>query len=282
MPSELPRIDHLVINVADRLDQALEQYRRLGFALTARGHHTLGSSNHLAIFGTDYIELIGYEPQNAEHAAKRWGPLPGLSGLVFKSGDADRLFSELSDRGVTLLGDQPQAFSRPVELPDGSLRDARFRTVHLDPAALPRVYFCQHLDPDLVWRSEWQSHPNGVQSIVQAVIEARDPAASIKVHERLFGAAATREIDGGYRLTAGDAHIDYLCREAVRARFGETTASRPNDTDHRPVAITFRTAALDQTRSALQAGGIEFKDGGSGLLLVASDQAFDVALAFTE
>ena len=55
-------IDHVVITVGDRLDAALAQYTRLGFDMTERGHHTLGSSNHLAIFGRDYLELLGYEP----------------------------------------------------------------------------------------------------------------------------------------------------------------------------------------------------------------------------
>ena len=58
-------IDHVVITVGDRLDAALAQYTRLGFDMTERGHHTLGSSNHLAIFGQDYLELLGYEPGRA-------------------------------------------------------------------------------------------------------------------------------------------------------------------------------------------------------------------------
>jgi len=34
-----PTIDHVVINVQDRLDEALETYRRLGFTMTPRGYH---------------------------------------------------------------------------------------------------------------------------------------------------------------------------------------------------------------------------------------------------
>ena len=46
-----PVLDHVVINVMGKLDEAAAQYGRLGFQLTERGHHTLGSSNNLAIFG---------------------------------------------------------------------------------------------------------------------------------------------------------------------------------------------------------------------------------------
>jgi catechol 2,3-dioxygenase-like lactoylglutathione lyase family enzyme len=282
MAQELPRIDHVVVNVADQLDQALAQYRRLGFLLTPRGHHSLGSSNHLAIFGTDYLELIGYEPHNAGRAAASWGSLPGLSGLVFKTADADALYADLAQRGVRLDGEAPQAFFRPVELPDGSVRDARFRIVRLDPAALPngRIFFCQHLDPDLVWRSAWQRHPNGVSGIVQTVIEARDPAASIRLLERTFGAAATSEIDGGWRLSAGGASIDYLRPEAVRARFGEAAETSPNGAD-RKVALTLRTDSLARARAALQDGGIAFGDE-AGRLIVPASQACGVALAFSQ
>lgn len=52
-----PLLDHAVVNVAGRLDHAEQQFRRLGFQLTPRGHHSLGSSNHLAIFGENYTQL---------------------------------------------------------------------------------------------------------------------------------------------------------------------------------------------------------------------------------
>jgi hypothetical protein len=76
------RIDHVVINVAQNLDEAAEQYRRLGFTLTPRGHHSLGTSNHLAVFGTDYLELMGIESRNAGKALLPYPP--GLMGLVFR------------------------------------------------------------------------------------------------------------------------------------------------------------------------------------------------------
>ena len=51
-------LDHVVINARDDMDRAADVYRRLGFTLTERGYHSLGSMNHLAMFGTDYLELI--------------------------------------------------------------------------------------------------------------------------------------------------------------------------------------------------------------------------------
>ena len=47
----VPTLDHVVVNVRDRIDAGLETYNRLGFTMTPRGYHTLGSMNHLAILG---------------------------------------------------------------------------------------------------------------------------------------------------------------------------------------------------------------------------------------
>ena len=282
MPQITPRIDHVVVNVANQLDESVTQYRRLGFVLTPRGHHSLGSSNHLAIFGNDYLELLGYEPQNAACAARQWGSTLGLNGLVFKTNDSDGLFAELSARGLKLDGEAPQAFFRPIELPDGSLRDVRFRTVRLDPTAIPngRIFFCHHLDPELVWRYEWQGHPNGTQSIRQAVVEARDPDASIQRLEKIFGAGEVSAIDGGRRLSADNASIDFLTPAAVRAYLGNATETSPNGHD-RKVALFLQTRSLDQARQALQAGSIAFREQNDEIVVPASE-AFGVALVFVE
>jgi catechol 2,3-dioxygenase-like lactoylglutathione lyase family enzyme len=39
MTHPVPTIDHVVVNVRDRIDEAAETYRRLGFTLTPRGYH---------------------------------------------------------------------------------------------------------------------------------------------------------------------------------------------------------------------------------------------------
>ena len=72
MTSLIPVVDHVVINVADQLDEASALFRRLGFQLSERGHHSLGSSNHLAIFGENYLELLGYEPQRGNRREDLW------------------------------------------------------------------------------------------------------------------------------------------------------------------------------------------------------------------
>src|SRR5262249_15677392 len=142
-----PVLDHVVIDTRDRMDEAARVFTGLGFTLTPRGYHTLGSMNHLMMFATDYLELLGFADGGTARA--ELAPFPGgLNGLVFKTEDADQAYAHASGAGLPIR--PVQSFSRPVEL-GGEKTDARFRTTRLDPAQVPmgRVYFCEHLTPEL-------------------------------------------------------------------------------------------------------------------------------------
>jgi hypothetical protein len=209
MSLPLPRFDHLVINARGRLDEAEACYRGLGFALTPRGYHTLGSVNHCAIFGTDYLELIGNGPRASGARAELLRFPEGLNGIVFATSDAAALYQSLSEAGAPV--EPPADFSRPVSLPAGT-REARFRVVRVKAEAAPygRVYFCQHFTPKLVWRDEWRAHPNEASAIARAVILAADPDKTAVLYRQLFGDTALTQITDGWRLAAGDATLDIL------------------------------------------------------------------------
>ncbi|KOC89324.1 VOC family protein, partial [Winslowiella iniecta] len=204
MTSLKPLVDHVVINVADQLDEASALFRRLGFQLSARGHHSLGSSNYLAIFGENYLELLGYEPERGNQREDLWQSPRGLSGLVWKTEDADAVYQHLQQQ--QLAGDPPAAFFRPVTLPDGSEQQARFRTTRLrsDAVANGRSFFCQHLTPHAVWQPAWQQHPNAVTNISGFIIAADNPAAAAEVYAQLFTAGRVTTLnDGSLELPAG-------------------------------------------------------------------------------
>src|SRR5579872_2949958 len=189
----VPTLDHVVVNVRDRIDEGLETYRRLGFTMTPRGYHTLGSMNHLAIFGTDYLELIAAPPGDTRRAEILAAPF-GLNGLVFGTEDSASVYASLHAAGVPI--EPPLEFSRPVELGDGS-RDATFRTVRLTPGTVPagRIYFCHHFNRELVWRDAWRHHANGAVGVTRAVIAARDPMVLSGLFARMFGEdAVTRTV----------------------------------------------------------------------------------------
>jgi len=236
-----PVLDHVVIDVRDRMDEAAEVFTGLGFRLTPRGHHTLGSSNHLMMFATDYLELLGFGSGATVRAEIQRFPV-GLNGLVFKADDADTVHAHARGAGLPIL--PVQAFSRPVALPGGA-QDARFRTTRLDPdkIAMGRVYFCEHRTPELVWRPEWLTHPNGARAISRILIATPDPAASAGLFRSLFGADAVQDGDGRQVVTAGTARVELATPAAVQAELG-VAAPDPAGRREYMAAVEIATASL--------------------------------------
>jgi hypothetical protein len=248
MAAPTPILDHIVIDVRDEIDRAAERFRGLGFQLTPRGQHTLGSQNHLAMFATDYLELLGFGTGGTARAEIQSFPA-GLNGLVFKAEDADEIYRHAVAAGLAML--PVQAFSRPVTLA-GATRDARFRTARLDPAGVPmgRVYFCEHLTPELVWRAEWQAHPNGAEAIARVVVATPEPERSAALFEALFGGPAVTAAAGRVTVAAGTARVELVTPAAVAAEFGDA-AARPLGRREYLAAAEFRVGSLPQTARAL-------------------------------
>ncbi len=273
----VPTIDHVVVNVRDRIDEAADTYRRLGFTLTPRGYHTLGSMNHLAMFGTEYLELIAAPPGDTRRPEILTSP-EGLNGLVWGTEDANRTYEALRAAGVPI--EPPQQFSRPVELPGGP-RDATFRTVHVTPGTTPagRLYFCHHLTRDLVWRDEWRSHANGVIGVIRAVIGAQDPTSLGRLFVRMFGSEAVRDIPDGCRLLVGLSQFDVITPDALRFGYGDA----PPDSDGRSEYMagpTLRTQSLEAVSQALDAGAIEGVQDQDDCIVVPASAAFGTMLEF--
>jgi hypothetical protein len=141
-----------VIAVRD-LDAAARDFAALGFTLTPRGHHSIGSRNHCIMLGSTYLELLspGTGPSEwLEHYRKCLEEGEGLAALAYKMDAPEGEFMDLS---------------RPVE---GGI--ARFRLTQLEP----RFFLVQHLTPELVWRREWQAHANGATELLS--VEWNRPA----------------------------------------------------------------------------------------------------------
>ena len=285
MALPMPTLDHVVVNVHDRMDEAQALYRRLGFTLTPRGYHSLGSVNHLAIFGTDYLELIGTPAdggpeEGASGSARRdlLGWPTGLNGLVWGTDDSAAVSAALTAAGVESL--PPNEFIRPVELPGGA-RDAVFRTVRLpnETTEAGRLYFCHHFTRDLVWRDEWRTHANGVVGVLESVIAAEDPARLGGLFCRMFGAAAVRPVAGGFRLAVGLSRFDVVDPTQVAARFGAAIPAAQGRREWM-AALVLRTRGVDMAEAALRAGGIALAEHTADRVLVGPDQTMGVTLAF--
>ncbi len=257
-------LDHIVFNTQDRTDEVVALFERLGFTVSPRGFHTLGSVNHTIVFGTDYLELLGYPP--GQPPAKRpelvIQPL-GLMATVLQTADADAAHAVLTQRGVKPRA--VQTFSRPVNLGagpigeaslgdaslrDASLRDASFRVTRLEPDAVPGtwVYYCQHLTPDLVWHPPWQSHANGALSMRAIDIAVPDVAAALPRYRACIFDDAVEDDISETVGAGGSSAILPLRNSVIRLH--------QQDGPARMTGITFEIASLHVAQKILRRANI--------------------------
>lgn len=283
-------LDHAVINVLQRMDEAVERFRVMGFTLTERGYHSLGSINHLMVFDRDYLELVGIE-SGAQTVRRDVADSPmGLNGLVFDTDDARGLHRRLSAADIPVL--PPVDFDRPVEL-NGCTQRAAFTTVRLGPDFLAggRVYFCEHKTPHLVWRREWQRHQNAALGLAHFTIVVPDPVAEADRYRRLLGCDAQACGVDQVELPLGAFRI-VLCSVArYRSRYGSLGCSDSRTADGtaaaRPTfmgALAIRTASLARLRECLarpEASEVIWENSHSEVV-VSSSSAYDCVVEFVD
>ena len=277
LPLPVPALDHVVIGLRTQLDAGAERFRRLGFALTPRGVHTLGSVNHLAVFATDYLELLAV-PEGETRRPEILAAPRGLNAMVFATEDADSVQAALAAAG--LPAGKAEQFSRPVALAPGLTRAATFRTVRLpaEMVAAGRLYFCQHLTRDLVWRDAWRRHPNAAAGISRIVIAAADPAPLCALFARMFGTDQVRTDAAGGTLALGLARCEIRTPAALRRAFG-AAAPAPDGRAEAMAVLGLRSLDLDRTQAALTAGGIPHRREGDRIVVPAAE-ACGVTLEF--
>ncbi|HQT78898.1 MAG TPA: VOC family protein [Rhodopila sp.] len=275
----LPTLDHVVVDARESIDAAAEAYTALGFQLTPRGHHTLGSSNNLAIFGTNYLELLGFG-QNGGMRPELM-PFPaGLNGLVFKTDNAADTAARAQQAGIA--ASPASAFSRPVTV-DGTTRDAKFRTTHLPPdvSGIGRVYFCEHLTPELVWRPTWQVHPNGAQQVIRVLVATDDPSRQTRLFAGLFSdSSVASRADGTAALSLSDGGTVVL---APVTRTLEALGDAAPDAAGRAnfmAALVIRVASIDAVARLLL--GLPGLEADRHRVVVPAKAAFNTTLIFED
>ena len=167
-------LDHVAVNAKTGLTDLERVFRGFGFDLSPRGFHSLGSMNHVAVLSGSYLELVGVPKANPDVRPEISSGHTGIDGLVFRTDDAHRTQAELQAAGFK--PGEVQEFSRPVAA-DGSIAQARFRTVRLPPGLFGagRIYFCEHLTPELIWKDGTLGHPNGSRRISEVVVVSANP-----------------------------------------------------------------------------------------------------------
>ena len=255
MRTHLNGVDHVVVLVRD-LDRARDAYSRMGFTLTPRGYHTLGSQNHCIMFGRDYIELLAVpKPHPAmQYFSDFLARGEGLGAAALATDNAAAARAAIAAAGIG--ADEPLDFSRPV---DGG--DAKFRIVQLASDATPglRTFLCQHFTRELVWRAQFQSHALGATGLAGLAIAAENPVSASEGYARLF-AEKPRRIPEGLVVETGSVPIALTSEGGMRLY----------------VRVTDRASAA----AVLRRGGykpVQLKDGSYAL---GAEDAHGVTLVF--
>ena len=270
-------IDHVVIAVRD-LDSIQDTFKRMGFTLTPRGYHTLGSENHCVMFGQDYLELL-MVPQRLPdreyyYDFARIGD--GLAAVALKTDNARGAFGELT--AAALAPSEPVDFSRPVQLAQGT-KTASFRIIRLGLEQTPggQVFLCQHFTRDVVWRPEYQMHANTATGLAALAIVSADVSATAAAYERLFDVEA-RAISEGLLINTGDAPIVVVSEPALAKRLpGVWISAR-----HQPcmAALFSRVTDRDAAERTLRAGGLHPTRMPDGSVAVGAAEAHGAAIVF--
>lgn len=267
-------IDHVVVLVRD-LDRARDAYARMGFTLTPRGYHTLGSQNHCLMFGRDYVELLAVpKPHPAmQYFTDFLARGEGLGAIALATDAADGLHASLAADGFA--ADTPLDFSRPVE----GLGEARFRIVQFPADASPgcRMFACQHYTRELVWRPEYQAHANGAREIAALAVIAEDPGSAAASYARLLG-EKPQPIAEGLLVQTGSAPIAVASRWKLGHRLqGAGLPLRP-----RPLIAALFVRVADRARAAavLRRNGIAPIALADGSFAVSAQDAHGVAVIF--
>src|SRR5262245_3295396 len=219
------RIDHVVLMVRD-LDSAAVAADDLGFSVTPQGRHPhFGTANHLLVLDRAYLELLTVVEPRAENAMyrRRCEEQPGIFALAMATANVAHERARLEALGFK--SPAPVEFGREVRI-GATVADARFRVLlpGMNISEHVLFFYCEHLTPALVWRSEWQQHANGAVHLARVTVAASNLHRVATRYARLLG-AALESVDGDHALIVLDHQaISLISPAGVHRRLGIETA----------------------------------------------------------
>jgi hypothetical protein len=231
--------DHAVVVVRDQMSNVAPRFEGQGFMLSEEATHNVGSHNRLIVLSDTYVELLGWPPGTPAPRAEIAASAVGFDAIVFRTDDAEATHQRLREGGFVVS--PVTELTRPAMV-DGGRAQARFTTVRFaeQPIRGIRVYFCQHLTPELVWQPRLMAHDNGVTVLRRVQAQAPDPSTV---------ADLLRQMAGGARRHARH-------HEVVLANTTIQVASAPARSEARLVGVTLGTddgseVELDLTAASL-------------------------------
>ena len=186
-------LDHVVIAVED-LEQAIADYRGLGFTVEPGGRHPGRTSHNALVVFEDgsYLELIAWTKPNP---AERWNNVllehgEGFMDFALIPEDVPRAIAQAKSRGLELDG--------PIEggrlRPDG--RKLEWRTARQKTFDLP--FLCGDVTPR-EWRvpPDRTEHANGAVGVAKLTVAVSDAETSAARYAALLGTEPANMIQLG-------------------------------------------------------------------------------------
>ena len=219
-------LDH-VAHFVPRLGEAARTLEALGFGVTPECAHQTqdgpaGTSNVCVMLEHGYLEFLTptADTPNARRVRAAMQRYPGMHLACFGTPDAGAEHGRLQAHGL-----EPQALvhlSRKV--PTGGT--ARFSVVMSSVEAMPegRIQYVQHHTPEVLWRTEYLGHSNGVVKLACVFVVAGDPVAAGARWAR-FAALLPRPAGNYVHLPAARGHVLIGRREHWSALLGEAPAA---------------------------------------------------------
>jgi hypothetical protein len=257
--------------------------------LTPTGVHPFGTSNRLALFEDNFLELLAVTDAAAVPAAKPGhfsfaahnqnflASAEGMSMLALYGANAETDAARFAAPGISSYA--PFSFGRDAALPGGATARLQFSLTFASDPAMPGIAFftCQqHHAPELFWKPDYQRQPNGALRVVEVVMSAPEPATHRAFLERLTESAAELATERVTVGTAGDRITLLGPGEIARRLPGSAMHKTP-----RFCAARLAVGDLDSTRRELQRNGVSFQVI-DGVLLIPAAASHGLALEFIE
>jgi Glyoxalase-like domain len=220
-------LDHVAVVVPD-LARARETYERLGFRLTRRSSHKgplkpggplepYGTGNHCAMFGEGYLELLGITDPTGYtgEVAPLLQRYAGLHLIALGCRDARQAARDLGSRlGAPL---SVRELGRDVPYGETGTKPAVFRIVDLPAGSFTeaKLFVIEQATPEVLWQPALLNQPNGVTSLVGAVLCVALPAETVGRLRRILG---REDVGGRFSLARGA--IDVISPQEFSVRYG--------------------------------------------------------------
>ncbi len=275
----LAGIDHTIVGVRD-LAAARETYEKLGFRLTPRGRHVgWGTANHCIMFEHDYVELLGIvdakQFTNQLDSFLEGGE--GLMSIALGTRDADATYAAW--QAATLKPAAVAELGRRME-PDLELR---FKNVMVPNEATGglRMFACAALNPELMRRPDWLSHPNGSIAISSITVAAETPGKLFDAMAKVFGEAALTETDDTLAVHTGGGVLLFATPDDLEMLHPELR-SILDEAVPRATVLTLKVRDIEQTAAWLTDAGIRFQRQANGVIGLPAASANGVLLEFVQ